>query len=121
LILLMLPAMAKAAPLLVDFSIKPRLCVLGSAGETCQDQLEIRWVASEPVSLCLHQVSAGQPLHCWEHKRRGHYSFELVTSASTQFQLRVKDSPQALGQQEFRVVYQDKQYRTPRRNPWSFY
>lgn len=106
---------------LIEFSIKPRLCVLTAEEEICQNQLEVKWVSPEARSLCLYQKDKEMPLRCWENETQGNYEFELSASATTGFQLRDTSTQQALSKQEFRVVYEDKKYRTQRRNPWSFF
>jgi hypothetical protein len=106
---------------LIEFSIKPRLCVLTAQEEICQDQLEVKWSSPEMRSLCLYQKDKAEPLRCWEDATHGEYAFELSASSTTGFQLRDTATQEALSKQEFRVVYEDKKYRTPRRNPWSFH
>ena len=106
---------------LIEFSIKPRLCVLSAEGEICQDQLEVKWSSPEVRSLCLYQKDKDMPLRCWENVTRGEYAFELSASSTTAFQLRDAGTQEALSKQEFRVVYEDKKYRSQRRNPWSFF
>jgi hypothetical protein len=110
----------KAVPL-IEFSIKPRLCVLTAEEEICQDQLEVKWSSPDARSLCLYQKDKEQPMRCWENTTHGEYAFELSASTTTAFQLRDASTHQALSKQEFRVVYEDKKYRAPRRNPWSFF
>jgi hypothetical protein len=106
---------------LIQFSIKPRLCVLNAGEEVCRDELEVKWLAAQKRSLCLYQTDKTEPLRCWENATRGEYQFELTASVSTDFQLRELDSDTALSDQRFQVVYNEKKYRKARRNPWSFF
>lgn len=106
---------------LIQFSIKPRLCVLNAGEEVCHDELQVKWESAMTRSLCLYQSDKTEPLRCWENERRGEYQFELTASVSTDFQLREKISDKPLSDQRFQVVYNDKRYRKARRNPWSFF
>ena len=106
---------------LIQFSIKPRLCVLNAGEEVCRDELEVKWLSAQARSLCLHQSDKTEPLRCWENATQGEYQFELTASVSTDFQLRETHSDTALSDQRFQVVYNDKKYRKARRNPWSFF
>lgn len=106
---------------LIQFSIKPRLCVLNAGEEVCHDELQVKWESPMVRSLCLFQVDKAEPLRCWENETHGEYQFELTASASTDFQLREQVSDKPLSDQRFQVVYNDKKYRKARRNPWSFF
>ncbi|QEY19086.1 DUF3019 domain-containing protein [Cellvibrio sp. KY-GH-1] len=106
---------------MIQFSIKPRLCVLNAGEEVCHDELQVKWESPVVRSLCLFQTDKSEPLRCWEHETRGEYQFELTASVSTDFQLREQQSDKPLSDQRFQVVYNDKKYRKARRNPWSFF
>jgi hypothetical protein len=106
---------------LIEFSIKPRLCVLNQGEEVCRDELEVKWQSAQQRSLCLYQTDKTDPLRCWEQSTQGDYQFELMASATTDFQLREMDTDTPLSDQRFQVVYSDKKYRRARRNPWSFF
>ncbi|WP_323813471.1 DUF3019 domain-containing protein [Cellvibrio sp. NN19] len=105
----------------IQFSIKPRLCVLTAGEEVCRDELEVKWLSEQARSLCLYQTDKTEPLRCWQKATQGEYQFELTASVSTDFQLRELDSDTSLSDQRFQVVYNDKKYRKARRNPWSFF
>lgn len=106
---------------LIQFSIKPRLCVLNAGEEVCRDELEVKWLSAQARSLCLYQTDKTEPLRCWQDATQGEYQFELTASVSTDFQLRELDSSTSLSDQRFQVVYNEKKYRKARRNPWSFF
>jgi len=106
---------------LIQFSIKPRLCVLNAGEEVCRDELEVKWLSVQARSLCLYQTDKTEPLRCWQDATQGEYQFELAASVSTDFQLRELDSDTSLSDQRFQVVYNEKKYRKARRNPWSFF
>ncbi len=106
---------------LIQFSIKPRLCVLAAGEEVCHDELTVKWSAALARSLCLYQSDKEQPLRCWENATQGEYQFELTASVTTDFQLRENITQKPLSDQRFQVVYNDKKYRRGRRNPWSFF
>jgi len=106
---------------LIQFSIKPRLCVLNAGEEVCRDELEVKWQSAAVRSLCLYQSDKTEPLRCWQEATQGEYQFELTASASTDFELREIDTGTAVSDQRFQVVYNDKKYRRARRNPWSFF
>lgn len=106
---------------LIQFSIKPRLCVLNAGEEVCRDELEVKWQSAQTRSLCLYQTDKTEPLRCWQDTTHGDYQFELMASTTTDFQLRETDSDKTLSDQRFQVVHHDKKYRKARRNPWSFF
>ena len=106
---------------MLEFSIKPRLCVLSAGEEVCRDTLEVRWSADRARSLCLYRADDDQPLRCWEQATKGSFNFELSARTTTRFQLREQGAGEPLGQQDFRVVHEERKYRHPRRNPWSFF
>lgn len=116
-----LPGASSSALPLIQFSIKPRLCVLSAGEEVCRDELEVKWQSAVMRSLCLYQSDKTEPLRCWQEATQGEYQFELTASASTDFELRETDTGTAVSDQRFQVVYNDKKYRRARRNPWSFF
>ncbi|WP_232461195.1 DUF3019 domain-containing protein [Cellvibrio sp. PSBB006] len=105
----------------IQFSIKPRLCVLAAKEEVCRDELEVTWAAEEARSLCLYQSGESMPLRCWENQTQGAYQFNITASTSVDFHLREEEGTQALGSEVFEVVYDQKKFRKQRRNPWSFF
>lgn len=116
------PGSASSSSLpLIQFTIKPRLCVLNAGEEVCRDELEVKWLSAQARSLCLYQTDKAKPLRCWQGATQGEYQFELTASVSTDFQLRELDSNMSLSDQRFQVVYNEKKYRKARRNPWSFF
>lgn len=116
-----LPGANSSSLPLIQFSIKPRLCVLNAGEEVCRDELEVKWLSAQARSLCLYQTDKTEPLRCWQDATQGEYQFELTASVSTDFQLRALDSGTSLSDQRFQVVYNEKKYRKARRNPWSFF
>lgn len=105
----------------IQFSLKPRLCVLTSNDEVCRDELEVQWASEQRRSLCLYQSGQSLPLRCWVDEKQGVYQFTITASTTTDFHLRESDAGQALGSEAFEVVYDQKKYRRQRRNPWSFF
>lgn len=105
----------------IEFSIKPRLCVLPQGETLCEDQLEISWASHMPRSLCLFQSDKTLPLRCWEEETSGKHSFALAIANNVQFDLREIDKNSLLVSQEFEVVQNTDNFRRRRRNPWSFF
>lgn len=114
-------AQASSVLPLIEFSIKPRLCVLNAGEEVCHDELQVKWQSPVQRSLCLFQANKPEALRCWENATRGEYQFQLTASVSTDFQLRETASDTPLSDQRFQVVYNDRKFRKARRNPWSFF
>lgn len=106
---------------MIQFSIKPRLCVLTKEEEVCRDELEIRWVSEEVRSLCLYQSEEAHILRCWENETEGSYQFQITATASINFYLRESEAGLPLSREVFEVVHNQKSYRKQRRNPWSFF
>jgi len=105
----------------IEFSIKPRLCVLSEGESLCEDLLEISWTSKEPRSLCLFQSDKSLPLRCWEQETSGKHSFSLAIANNVQFDLREIDENLLLVSREFEVVQNTENFRRRRRNPWSFF
>ena len=108
-------------PILIQFSIKPKLCVLENREEVCHDQLEITWSSLQNRSLCLVQADTETAIECWENKSNGSFQFELTATTSTNFQLIETETETLLADRSFEVIFNDKKYRRSRRNPWSFF
>ncbi len=105
----------------IEFSIKPRLCVLSEGEDVCENLLEISWSAQEPKSVCLFQSDKTLPLRCWEDEISGKHSFSLSIANNIQFDLREIDKNLLLVSREFEVVQSSDNLRRRRRNPWSFF
>jgi len=116
-----IPYAASAAELpALQFSLKPRLCVLTEDEDTCYDQLEVRWSAAEKMSLCLYQSDIDTPLQCWDNASEGQHKFILSATRNVTFQLR-EHNHNTLVSEAFEVIHDQKKYRRQRRNPWSFF
>jgi len=104
----------------LNFSIKPRLCVLTAEEEACYDELEVSWQAREQMSLCLYQSGRSEPLKCWENVSSGKHNFVLSATQDITFQLREPNTKLVVSE-AFQVIHDNKKYRRQRRNPWSFF
>jgi len=110
------------APVSMDFSVKPRLCILSEDTERCEQQVSLAWKSSEPLSLCLYSSQHNMPSQCWEDAVSGELQMELDVEDTVIFQLRdYYDDLRVLAGAEFKVVRDKKKYRRSRRNPWSFF
>ena len=105
----------------VTLSIKPKVCVLSSAEEICQDELQISWLSASERSLCLYQKNHPVPLACWESANKGSHNMALNTSTSLNFLLRESAQDELLASETFEVIHDHKQYRRARRNAWAFF
>lgn len=113
------PLRASELPKL-EFSIKPRLCVLSGDEEACYDELEVRWSAEQTMNLCLYQSVDDEPLTCWQNTRSGVHHFVLTASQNITFYLREPGESWQVSE-AFEVIHDHKKYRRQRRNPWSFF
>ncbi len=116
-----LPAVASNSVPFIEFTIKPRLCVLSEGEEMCQDELEIVWTSETPRSLCLFRSDNEVPIRCWEDTFSGSHRFAIEVANDVDFHLREADDDMLLVSQAFEVVHDNTQYRRRRRNPWSFF
>ena len=105
----------------ITFSIKPKLCILSKEQERCDDELQIKWQAAEPLSLCLFRSHESEPLHCWKNELAGRYVTAISTNEDVEFELRDDAVQELLVTSVFEVVQDNDQYRRRRRNPWSFF
>lgn len=104
----------------LEFSIKPRLCVLTNGEEACYDELEMRWSAANTLNLCLYQNQQSEPLKCWTDTSSGTFRYVLSASSNVTFHLR-QPGEKWLVSEAFEVIHDDKRHRRARRNPWSFF
>lgn len=116
-----MPALASDSVPFIEFTIKPRLCVLSEGEEMCQDELEIAWTSETPRSLCLFRSDQEVPIRCWEDQHAGAHRFAIEVANDVDFHLREADDDMLLVSQAFEVVHDNTQYRRRRRNPWSFF
>lgn len=105
----------------IRFYVKPRLCVLSEAEETCHDFLEISWKAQDFKSICLFQNNKRLPLRCWENEKGGEHSVEIHTGEDIDFQLKEINDEVLLVSQVYEVIHDQPKFRKRRRNPWSFF
>lgn len=104
----------------LEFSLKPRLCILSDQEEACYDELQVSWQAPEKTSLCLYQGELDKPLKCWYDAKHGQHEFVLSATQNVVFHLRASDD-NTLISEAFEVIHDRKVYRRQRRNPWSFF
>ena len=120
--LALISASLSAAPLpVIEFSIKPNLCVLSDGEESCHDTLMLKWHSDEPRNLCLYQGEKRLPLRCWEGETEGNHYVEITVKQNIDFQLREIGDEELLARGEFQVVQDNVKYRHRRRNAWSFF
>ncbi len=105
----------------IQFSIKPRMCVLTQGERVCEDELEIKWQAEQLRSLCLFRKDKTLPLRCWEDAHTGEHYIKISASRNVDFQLKELRGEQLLVTEAFEVVQDNPQFRKRRRNAWSFF
>jgi hypothetical protein len=106
---------------LIQFSIKPRLCVLSEGEKLCHDELEITWRSPTARSLCLHRSDLAAPLKCWRDSTEGVHEVAISASNNVDFQLIATEDKDLLITEAFEVVQDNSQFRRRRRNAWSFF
>ncbi len=104
----------------LEFSIKPRLCVLTEGEEACYDEVQVRWRSPRRLSLCLFQNRLDDPITCWQQATEGQHRVVLSASSSVTFHLREPGESWEVSE-AFEVIHDHQQYRRQRRNPWSFF
>lgn len=112
-------AQAEELPTL-EFSIKPRLCVLTAGEEACYDEVQVRWRSPRRLSLCLYQNRLEDPITCWQKVTEGQHRLVLSATDSVTFHLREPGKDWQITE-AFEVIHDHQQYRRQRRNPWSFF
>lgn len=115
-----LQAADQALPL-IEFVIKPNLCILSEGEKSCEDTLQLKWHSDAPRSLCLYQSGEQFPMKCWENEYGGEHNVLISASHNIDFQLRQKDENELIVQREFQVMQDNVKYRYRRRNAWSFF
>lgn len=120
-ILCLAPLGAGADSPLLEFTLKPRLCLLAENETQCHTRVSLQWRARTAVSVCLYNRENNQQLHCWPETKAGSHHFSWVTSSNSYFELRTRDNHSLLATQALMVQQQEKRYRQQRRNPWNFF
>ncbi len=105
----------------MQFSIKPRHCVLSEGEEVCRDELEIKWTSKYRRSLCLYRSDTDEAMRCWEREFSGMHHVEISASQNVDFQLRELENSNLLVTEAFEVVQDNSKYRRRRKNAWSFF
>lgn len=106
---------------MIQFSIKPRLCVLSEGESLCRDELEIKWESPAPRSLCLYRSDQASALECWENKHIGEHRVSVSAANNIDFQLKHMEDQDLLVTEAFEVVQDNSKFRRRRRNAWSFF
>lgn len=104
----------------LEFSLKPRLCVLTHTEDACYDELQVRWSAPQAMNLCLFQNELDHPLKCWQDVKEGEHRFMISAAQDVTFHLR-EQNHMTIASESFAVIHDQKKYRRQRRNPWSFF
>lgn len=115
------PLSAWAQSPLLEFSLKPRWCVLASGETRCNTRIHISWRTATVEPLCLYHRTDNQLLHCWPAAARGSYSFDWSMTDTSYFELRHQDTSQVVGSRALQLQQQAPEYRQRRRNPWNFF
>jgi len=106
---------------MIQFSIKPRLCVLSEGEEICHDELELKWVSRTRRSLCLYRSDAELAMQCWDNTFSGEHHLEISASRNVDFQLKESENLGLVVTEAFEVVHDNTKFRKRRRNAWSFF
>lgn len=106
---------------LIEFSIKPRLCILSEGEEVCRDIIALKWSADSGRSLCLFRNDDNLPLRCWDSELEGEHTIEISAESNIDFYLKEMQHDMRIASREFQIVHDEKEYRRRRRNPWSFF
>lgn len=116
------PCFADKTPV-VEFTMKPNICVLSESESQCRDLLTAEWKSqnNKHYSLCLYQQTSKTPIECWENANAGKAEFTQTLSTTTVFELRDMSGQTLLVQQAFQVISAQKKFQHSRRNPWSFF
>ena len=94
--------------------------MLVADGDSCRDDIELRWQSSISHSVCMYQNLDEQPLACWTYANLGTYTMQLSTSESLIFYLRDMSEVETLSTVEFLVI-KNNNIRRKRRSSWSFF
>jgi hypothetical protein len=116
----------ESAPGVIQFSLRPRMCVLSAKESRCDDQITATWQSSETKDICLYRQGGVKAIACWVGKKEGQHTFVLSTDEAVSFQLRRQEKltskrDTVLASETFLVTQSQKKYRRARRNPWSFF
>ncbi len=115
------PMSAWAETPLLEFTLKPRWCVLASDETRCNTRIHISWRAARALPLCLYHRADNRLLHCWPETARGSTSFDWSMTENSDFELRHPESNVVLASRELQLQRQAPEYRSRRRNPWNFF
>ena len=105
----------------IQLELNPQLCTLAENELQCETEIDIRWYASRPRSVCLAIVERPQIEHCWDNYAEGTYRIALTFSSDLEVQLRDKEARQVLVSETLAVVREMLRYRLKRRKPWNLF
>jgi hypothetical protein len=115
------PTLAAEPLPVIEFSIRPHLCVLTAQEEVCRDTVEISWISPQARDLCLHSDRRDAPLRCWQQALSGQFALTINTASNIHFYLKNGRSRNLVAAGNFEVIQDNQTYRRKRRNPWSFF
>jgi hypothetical protein len=103
----------------ISLDLKPRVCTMTTADETCQTTVRAQWRSERDESLCLVIVGRPEVKRCWDNFHEGQYSIELSFADDLMVQLRDPDLETVLASSAIRVIREAIQLRRKRKQPWN--
>jgi hypothetical protein len=103
----------------IALDLKPRVCTMTTADETCETTVRAQWRSPRDESLCLVIVGRPEVKRCWENFKEGNYSIELAFAEDLMVQLRDPALDSVLASAAIRVIREAIQLRRKRKQPWN--
>jgi hypothetical protein len=105
----------------IQLEVRPRVCTLSAGDAHCDTEIEARWRAARPESLCVLIVGRPEVRRCWEYHSAGRYTVRLVFSEDLHVELRDPQLQHVLATKAIRVIREALELRRKRRPPWSIF
>lgn len=104
---------------LLNFELKPSVCIAREVGDTCQMNVKLKWQLDSPSHLCLKQNDA--VIKCWQ-QQQVEETLAIKLQQQSEFLLFDKDSDAVLIKREIKINYQiNQRYRRRLRSEWSIF
>lgn len=103
----------------LEFNVRPRVCTLSAADQSCHATVRAEWRSPRNESLCLVIVNRPDIKQCWDNFSQGVYSVEVAFTEDLLVQLRNVDLDRVLAEKAVAVIRQA--LRRKRRQPWNIF
>lgn len=107
-----------------ELSIKPKLCVRGTAADQCKLTVKIKWTGNSPGAYCLYSDFTETPLRCWQRNASGEMQDEVAITTDLDYWLAWQPDDAELARRTLKLLTakpDDRRRSRRRRHVWSLF